>query len=430
MLSIQENERLTRVGAGTQMGDLLRRYWLPFLMSDDLPERDGEPVRVTLLGEPLLAFRNTDGKVGLVQRNCPHRWADMFFGRNEENGIRCTYHGWKFDLTGACTDMPTETDESSYKHKVWITAYPVVEQGGVLWAYMGPTDAPHEMPEFEYFRVPESHQFVSWNRQECNFAQAIEGGIDSAHSNFLHASLDAYRMTEAWKEQGKRTGNLRDLYHARDQHPKFFAEDTDYGVATGARRDTGEGQYYWRFNLFLMPFYTMPPSDPKQKFFHAFVPLDDHTTARWSFVWNIDRPITASERRLWRRGYGIHSELRPGVEHRPVRSMENDYLIDRTDQKLFSFTGIGILADEDYSVQEGMGRITPRHMERLGTTDVGIIKARRRLLREANALQDGEEPYSAGHGEVYHVRAGDVLLPQAADWLADPKVRDLMAATW
>ncbi len=430
MLSIEENEKLTRIEPGTPVGDLMRRYWVPFLMSSDLPEPEGEPVRTTLLGESLLAFRNTDGKVGLIQRNCPHRWADLFFGRNEECGLRCTYHGWKFDIDGNCVDMPTETEESSYKHKIKITAYPVIEKGGVLWTYMGPKDFTPEMPDFEYFRVPEGHRFVSWNRQECNFAQAIEGGIDSAHSNFLHSSLDAYHMTEAWREQGKRTGNLRDLYHARDQHPKFFAEDTDYGVMIGARRDTGEGQYYWRFNLFLMPFYSMPPSGRGQKFFHAFVPLDNYTCARWSFTWNLERPIPLSDVESMRNGQGVHAAVLPGPDHQPLRNKANDYLISRDFQKRFTFTGITGTGEQDFSVQEGMGSITPRFKEHLGTTDIGIIKMRRHLLQQAIALQEGIIPGSAKDGRVYSVRATDVLLGPDADWMNDPKVGDLMRTTW
>ena len=430
MLSVQENEQLTRIDKESPMGDYLRRFWMPFLMSTDLPERDGAPVRITLMGERLLAFRNTDGKVGLVRENCPHRWASLFYGRNEENGIRCSYHGWKFDIGGNCVDMPTEAADSNFKDKVRIPSYPVVEKGGTLWTYMGPPEFKSEFPDFEFFRVPENHQFVSFNRQEGNFAQAIEGGIDSAHSNFLHASLDAYRMTEAWMKEGERTGNLRDIYHARDQHPKFFAQDADYGVATGARRMTGEDQFYWRFNLFLLPFYTMPPSGARQKFFHAFVPLDNHTCARWSFVWNLDRPIPGADELLWRRGYGIHSELKPGPEHRPVRNAANDYLIDREMQKNVTFTGIAILADEDYSVQESMGVITPRPNEHLGTTDVGIIKPRRRLLKEVTELQDGVEPYSAANGSVYNLRSGDVLLGLDADWSRDPKTKEIMTATW
>jgi phthalate 4,5-dioxygenase oxygenase subunit len=412
------------------MGDYLRRFWTPFLLSSDIAEADGEPVNVTLYGESLLAFRNTSGEVALIQRSCPHRWASLFYGRNEEDGIRCSYHGWKFDIAGACVDMPTEAEDSNFRDKVKIVAYPVVERGGALWTYMGPPEFKSEFPEFEFFNVPEDQQYISWNRQECNFAQAIEGGIDSAHSNFLHSSLDAYWRTDGWVEQGKRSGVLRDIYHARDQHPKFFAEDTDYGVATAARRETGEDNHYWRYNLFLLPFYTMPPSGAKSKFFHAFVPIDNHTSARWSFVWNLDRPIPRSDRQLWGRGYGIHSELIPGVEHRPVRNEENHYLIDRDMQKNVNFTGIAILADEDYSVQESMGLVTPRQNEHLGTTDVGIIKSRRRLLKESTALQDGTEPFSAANGSVYHARAGDVLLDKNAEWLEDAKSKDLMKATW
>jgi len=248
MLSIKENETLAVIDRGSPMGDYIRRFWMPFLLSSDIPDADGEPVNITLMGETLLAFRNTSGKVGLIQRNCAHRWASLFYGRNEENGIRCSYHGWKYDISGQCVDMPTEDEASNFNEKVKIVSYPVVERGGALWAYMGPPEFKQEFPEFEFFNVPESHQFISWNRQECNYAQAIEGGIDSAHSNFLHASLDAYWRTDSWLAQGKRSGNLRDMYHARDQHPKFFAEDTDYGVATGSRRETGEDNHYWRYN--------------------------------------------------------------------------------------------------------------------------------------------------------------------------------------
>ena len=205
MLSIKENETLAVIDRGTPMGDYIRRFWMPFLMTSDLPDADGEPVNITLMGETLLAFRNTDGNVGLIQRNCPHRWASLFYGRNEESGIRCSYHGWKFDINGSCVDMPTEAEDSNFRDKVQIVSYPVVERGGALWTYMGPPEFQQEFPEFEFFNVPEEHQYISWNRQECNYAQAIEGGIDSAHSNFLHSSLDAYWRTEGWVEQGKRT---------------------------------------------------------------------------------------------------------------------------------------------------------------------------------------------------------------------------------
>jgi phthalate 4,5-dioxygenase oxygenase subunit len=430
MLSSDENNTLTKVGPGTDMGDFLRRFWFPFLESSDLPERDGEPVRLTLLGEELLGFRDENGKAGLIGRRCPHRLADLFFGRNEQGGIRCTYHGWKFDLDGRCVDMPTEDDMSSYKDKVHLSAYPVMEKGGTLWAYMGPKELRSEFPDFEFFRVPSSHQYVSWSRQECSYAQAVEGGIDSAHSNYLHTTLDAYYQTDVWKEQGNRSGNLRDKYHARDPHPKFFASDMDYGIMIGARRETGEDQYYWRINHFLMPFYTMPPSTPKQKFFHAFVPIDDQNCARFTFVWNTESPISNAEKIYWDHGNHLHPEVFPGPDHLPTRNKANDYLLDRREQKSHSFTGLKGIGIQDASVQEGMGKIVDRAIEHLGSTDVGIIEMRKKLLREARSLREGQEPHSAGHGNVYSIRAGDLLLNMDTRWDDNEKTHSVIAPGW
>src|SRR5487761_1204663 len=429
MLPTEQNERLAKVGPGTPMGELVRRFWIPALVSGDLPEADGEPARITLLGERLVAFRDTSGRVGLIDRQCAHRCADLFFGRNEEGGLRCTYHGWKYDIEGRCVDMPTEDVDSNFASKVRLTNYPCRERGGVIWTYLGPPELQPELPEFECLRVPDSHRFVSWSVQECNFVQAIEGGIDSAHSNFLHSTLDAYRMTDAWRAQWERSGVLRDRYHARDRHPKFFAEDTDYGVVTGARRDTGEGQFYWRYNLFLMPFYSMPPAGKDQKFFHAFVPLDDETCARWTFTYNVSTPLSARDMAAWRAGSGVHAELIPGT-HIPVHNKSNDYLVDREEQRTYTFTGIKGTGEQDFSVQEGMGLIVDRNREHLGVTDIGIIAMRRRMLKEATDLQEGIEPYAAAHGEVFRVRAGDVVLPPDAVWDTDERAQEVMAATW
>lgn len=412
------------------MGDLLRRYWLPFRRSQDLSESDGAPLRIRLLGEDLVAFRQTNGAVALLQRHCPHRWADLFFGRNEEDGIRCTYHGWKFDLSGRCVDMPTESSECSFMDKVRVTAYPVVERGGILWAYMGPSTFAAQIPDFEFLHVPDDHRYVSWNLQRTNFAQGFEGVIDSSHSNYLHSTLDAYHTTDAWREAAQESGSLRDQYHARDRHPKFFARDTDYGVIIGARRNTGEGVHYWRNNLYLLPFYGMPPGPKGQFFFQAFVPIDDFNTMRWTFVWNPDGALPSALIERWRNGFGLHTALIPGNEHVPFRNRENDYLINRHHQQNLTFTGIVGTGEQDYSVQEGMGRITPRHKEHLGTTDIGIIRARRRLLREATALQDGVEPASALNGEMYHLRSVDALLPLDADWVNNDQVQQRMTATW
>ena len=430
MLSVEENEKLTRVSAGTPAGEFIRRFWMPFLQSSDLPEPDGTPMNITLMGESLLAFRGTSGRVGLIQRHCPHRWASLFYGRNEEDGIRCSYHGWKFDVSGSCVDMPTEAPNSNFKHRVKIVSYPVVESGGICWTYMGPKELQPELPDFEWLRVPESHRYVSWNLQANNYAQAIEGAIDSAHSNFLHSTLDAYNRTEAWQEMSKRSGELRDIYHARDQHPKFFAKDTDYGVMIGSRRETGQDQHYWRFNLYMVPFYGMPPGSSNQKFFQAFVPIDDYTCERWTFTYNLDRPFAAHERAAMNHGSGLHVTLLPGPDHLPARNASNNYQVNREEQKRFTFTGITGTGEQDFSVQETMGAITPRQNEHLGTTDVGIIKARRCLLAGITGLENGVEPYSATHPGAYNVRATDILLPLDASFIQDPKLGELMTAAW
>ena len=194
MLTAANNEAITHTGPGTPMGEYLRRYWIPALCSRELAEPDGPPRRVRLLSEDLIAFRTTSGEVGLVQNACPHRGASLFFGRNEEEGLRCVYHGWKFDVTGRCVDMPSEPAESNFKTKVTARAYPTIERGGFVWAYMGPAELQPVLPEYGWTLVPDGHVLTSRRIQECNYLQAIEGGIDSAHVPFLHGVLDVEKQ--------------------------------------------------------------------------------------------------------------------------------------------------------------------------------------------------------------------------------------------
>lgn len=425
----EENERLTRVGRGTPMGGLLRRFWLPFLLRTDLPEPDGPPVRVTLLGERLVAFRDTGGRVGLIDRTCAHRCADLFFGRNEESGLRCTFHGWKYDVDGKCVDMPTEDAESVFKEKIRLTAYPVRERAGVLWAYMGPKEQVPELPEFEWARVPESHRFISWSSQQNNFVQAIDGGIDTVHSVFLHSGLDSHRNLDAWREQGKREGQPRLVHRVRTNPPKLYAKDTDFGVLIGGRYKGSEGTDYWRCNLFLMPFYTMPPGASDRKICHAFVPVDDVTTARWVFTWTLEKPLAAREIAEMQAGSSVHVQLVPGT-HDPVRNKSNDYLIDREVQRTLTFTGIKGVGEQDFSVQEGMGGVVDRTREHLGTSDIGIIAMRRRLSKAAADLQEGAAPYAALHGNVYRVRPAETVLPSDTKWDEDERLKEAMTAKW
>src|SRR6266571_3457642 len=191
MLSKEDNDFLCRVGPGTPMGTLMRQYWIPAIRSDELPEPDGRPLRLRLLGENLIGWRSSSGSIGLVANNCPHRGASLFFGRNEEEGLRCVYHGWKFDVSGRCVDMPNEPPESNFKDKVRAVAYPCAERGGVIWTYMGPRGELPGLPELEGNLLPESQRSVTMRHEACNFAQAIEGGIDASHSGLLHSRLSA-----------------------------------------------------------------------------------------------------------------------------------------------------------------------------------------------------------------------------------------------
>jgi phenylpropionate dioxygenase-like ring-hydroxylating dioxygenase large terminal subunit len=421
------------------MGDLLRRFWIPFLQPHELPVPDCDPVRVTLLGERLVAFRDTDGRYGLISNLCAHRNADLFFGRNEENGLRCTYHGWKYDVNGNCVDMPSEDEDSIFKDKIKLVSYPVQEAGGVLWTYMGPPELqPPMLPKFEWMRVEDSYKFISWNVQDNNYAQAIEGGIDSAHVNYLHSTVDAHRPVAAGaaaapRRGGGEEGQLGGLI-GRDKHPKLFIKPTDYGLLIGARRHTGEDKDYWRLNNFLMPFWTTPPG----RSMHAFVPLDDYHVARWSFTWKVDAPYSAAERAAMRKGQGIHSELEAGTRsptlfymppgHVPTHNRWNDYQIDREMQRQETFTGIKDFGAQDYSIQEGMGIISDRSTEHLGITDRGIIGMRRLLIDTARQLLEGQEPAYPHNWESYWVHGGQTLLPVEADWESAPEVEKAVTA--
>ena len=223
MLSTEDNELLCRSGRGTPMGDLLRQYWLPALPSRELPDADGEPKKVRLLGEDLVAFRDTQGAVGLMAANCPHRGASLFFGRNEECGLRCVYHGWKFDVTGRCVDMPSEPLESTFKDKVRARAYPCHEVNGVIWAYMGPRQTPPPFPPFEITTLPADHVYPPLMMlEECNWVQALEGDIDSAHIDWVHGKV-------------RPDSTQRGTWH-RDKRPRLEVLATDYGACYSARR--------------------------------------------------------------------------------------------------------------------------------------------------------------------------------------------------
>ena len=422
MLSASDNKLLTQVGPGTLMGTLLRRYWIPAMMIEEIREPGSAPVRFKLLGESLVAFRNHDGVVGILQENCAHRRASLFFGRNEGHdspdgtvGLRCSFHGWKYDVNGKCVDMPNEPETSRFKNHIQLTSYPAAERGDVVWIYMGPPEHVPPMPELEWAMLPEGHRYVSKRLQRTSYAQALEGGIDSSHVSFLHS--DAPLWSPVWTHQTK---GIRK--HLAKGAPKYFVEPTDYGLLLGARRETADEEYYWRVTQWLMPWYSMVPRDEEEPIAaHAWVPIDDETCWTWSINYIPERPFRKEQVDFYRAGGGIHAELIPGT-YETVRNPDNDYLIDRVLQKAgASFSGIAGIAMQDGAMQESMGPIVDRELENLGSADAGIIAARNRLLSEARALVDSGTDPSGLTPESQRVRSTSIVLPKETSWVEATK---------
>jgi phthalate 4,5-dioxygenase len=315
MLSKEENELLTRTGPGAPMGELFRRFWLPAMLSSELPGPDCPPVKLTILSEELVAFRDSEGNIGVLDRYCPHRGSSLFWGRNEESGLRCVYHGWKFDVAGRCVDMPNEPAESRFREKIHTVAYPAQERGGIVWVYMGPRDLHPEMPELEWTLVPDNQRYVTKRTQACNYLQNVEGEVDSAHVSFLHGRA----APKAPPGQGEDLNPIAPDnlgYVALDQSPVFRVKDTDYGLLIGARRNALDDSYYWRLTQFLMPAYTMIPSDPNMPIsWTGAVPVDDGHMIGFTATWRPDRPLTAEDVELaWNSQRGRPDHVPAGCE--------------------------------------------------------------------------------------------------------------------
>src|SRR5580700_8693283 len=350
MLTREQNELLTRTGPGTSVGNLLRRYWVPFLLSGELPEPECPPVRVKLLSERLLAFRDTQGRLGLIDEFCAHRGVSLWFGRNEEGGLRCPYHGWKYDVSGRCIEVPSEPEESGYCEKIRLKSYPCVERGGIIWTYMGPPEQRPHPPDFEWTNVPAGHRYVSKRLQECNYLQALEGGIDSSHVAFLHAG--------DLKSDPLHRGSKGSSYHLGDLNPVFEVFESPGGLYIGVRRNAEQGHYYWRVTPWIMPWYTIvPPYGDNALNAHAWVPIDDENCFTWTFTYHPTRPLSEMELSTMRGGGGLHVEFVPGT-FRPRINKDNDYMIDRAAQRArLSYSGVKGIAMSDASVQESMGPV-------------------------------------------------------------------------
>jgi phenylpropionate dioxygenase-like ring-hydroxylating dioxygenase large terminal subunit len=410
MLKAEINELLTRTGPGTPTGELFRQYWLPALLAEELPENDGPPVRVKMLSERLIAFRNSEGEYGLIDEFCAHRGVSLWFGNVKECGIRCAYHGWKYGTDGQCLEVPSEPENSNFASKVQLTSYPLVKVGDILWTHMGAPEARPPLPEFEFVRVPPEQTFTSKRWQESNWLQALEGGIDSSHVSWLHAG--------GLKNDPLFKGAKGNQYNLNDLRPFFEVAEVDGGLFIGARRNAEDGAYYWRITPYVMPSFTIvPPRGDHPVHGHFWVPIDDENTFVYTFDYHPTRALTEAEAQAMKDGHGVHSRNIPGT-YRPMENKDVDYLIDRRAQRRGeTFSGVRGIAQQDASLQESMGPIVDRTKERLVSSDTGIIKARQKLRKAVEALRDhGVTP--PGVDSAHHrVRSAAIVLPQAESFI-------------
>jgi phthalate 4,5-dioxygenase len=415
MPSSAESEMLTRVGPGTPMGNLMRQYWLPACKSDEL-KAGGAPLRLMLLGEPLIAWRDTAGRVGIMDHRCPHRRASLFFGRNEEEGLRCVYHGWKFDVEGKCLEQANVPPRYANPEKTPAKAYRAAERNGIVWAYLGARAAAPPLPCFEAVALPEAEVQSFWVLRECNWLQSLEGDIDTSHVGFLHdGKLQPEQLAE----------NTLHRWAVANRSPEYDVADMPWGVMYGAHRDATPGNIYYRFAHFMFPCWALIPAGNFNQYItaRAWVPMDDTHTMFVSFAW---KQNTSSVRTR------IDGTTMPGVgglpkylpnatgwygRWRPVLNAENDYGIDRAMQAE-SFTGIDGIHIQDQAVTESMGAITDHENEHLTVSDLMIARTRQRLLRAARALRDsGETPPAVDDPEAcLGARSGDFVASDALSW--------------
>jgi len=410
MLTREDNERVTHVGRGTAMGETLRRYWIPALLAWELPGPDCAPVRVKLLGEELVAFRDTRGRIGLLDEHCPHRLVSLFFGRNEECGLRCVYHGWKFDVEGRCVDMMNEPEDLGFAHKIRTTAYETVEAGGIIWAYLGPAELRPPLPHFAWTQARPSHRHVSKVIQECNWVQGLEGGIDTSHVPILHRVLST---------DSKRPGfNPNDPF-VRGKAPTLELDVTDYGYRYAGLRPLGDGELHVRAYHFIMPFHQIRPArtgssgNMSGAAGHIWVPMDDETTMVYNWEHSVGDPITDEDRLERRLGNGPQDVDQTTFRSR--RNRENNYLLDRRVQKTESYTGIDGVNVQDRAVQESMGRVVDRTREHLGPADRAVIQARRLLLQATRTVEVGGTPAGV-EPSYYALRPAEAVVPAGTDW--------------
>jgi phthalate 4,5-dioxygenase len=416
MTTARENELLTRVGPGTPMGALMRQYWVPVALSEEV-KPGGDPLRVMALGEPLVAFRNKQGTVGVLEHRCAHRNASLFFGRNEEDGIRCIYHGWKFAPDGQCIEMPNVPRHQDMKDKVRLTAYKVTERYGVIWLYMGERAVPPPFPDFELNDLKPDEISVQVIQQEYNWLQGLENDLDTSHFGFLHlGGVDPEELNP---------GDTM-YYLAADRAPQFHLEETPLGLMYGAYRPADEVNTHWRLAQLIVPFWVIPPAAmlADQIMIKGYIPMDDTHTLVITIARQAIRTPAKTRAGGPIPGLGLvpnaKNEYRPNTTDwfgrwRLVNNAENDWLIDREAQRNgHVFSGISGLNVQDTAVGGMLGLISDRTHEHLTQSDIMIVRARRKLLHLIDRLAKDKSAELPGVDDpgVYRAhRAGNFVAP-------------------
>jgi len=414
MLSREQNELLCRVEGSAPMGGIMRRHWLPVCLSEEVAEKDGAPVRSRLVGEDLVAFRDSEGKLGVLDERCPHRGASLAFGRNEECGLRCLYHGWKFDVEGNILEMASEPDGAGLKSALRQKSYPVREAGGFVWAWLGPKEEMRELEPPAWAPSPGIRYAIVKMHAACNWAQVLEGSIDSAHSSSLHST----NMPTAEVEGASARDDLW-LRPSNDKAPRLQFEATPYGFRYAALRKPirdPENSVYVRTTLFIAPFTVLIPPNDQYNLAQMLVPIDDVNTMFYWIAWHPD-PRKGIAQQAWRRFCAAEVGVDLNPDYTKKRTLGNRYLQDRAAMRRGDFTGIRGIPTQDMAMWESMGPIAERSKDHPGSSDVAVVQFRRMMLAAARKFAEGGQVIGADCGIAPASLASfEGIVPKSADW--------------
>ena len=411
----EENNLLCRVEGAAPMGQIMRRHWIAACLSEEVAEPDGAPLRVRLLGENLVVFRDSKGRLGALDELCAHRRASLAFARNEDCGLRCLYHGWKFDVEGNVVDLASEPPGTNVPQRVKQKAYPVREAGGFVWAYLGPPEEMRELEPPAFAPTPDVRVSATKVRVHCNWAQILEGQIDSAHSSSLHSS----DMVPAPVDGAKAT-DVNWLRPSTDKAPRFQIERTSYGFRYAAIRRPIKNEAthdYIRTTVYIAPFTALIPPNNVHNVATLLTPEDDHNTIFYFIAWNgADKPGIAPD--VWRKFNVMEWGVDVDAKFDNVRTASNHYQQNRAAMKGGNFTGISGIPNQDIAMWESMGPITDRSQERLGASDVAVAAFRRLMVEAAHKMRDGGTAIGTTEPRIPHatICSFEGVVPKTVDW--------------